>query len=39
MSPHYVELDDAHELAALGALADLLASYLQGPVTDEEECA
>jgi hypothetical protein len=39
MSPRYVDLDDAHEQAALGALADLLAPYLQGPVTDEEECA
>lgn len=39
LSPRYVELDDAHEQAALGALADLLAPYLQGPVTDEEECA
>ena len=28
-SPRYVELDDAHEQAALGALADLLAPYLE----------
>ena len=39
MSPHYVELDDAHEQAALGALADLLAPCLNRPATDEEECA
>ncbi len=39
MSPHYVELDDAHEQAALGALADLLAPCLKRPTTGEEECA
>jgi hypothetical protein len=39
LSPRYVELDNAHEQAALGALADLLAPYLQGPITDEEDCA
>ena len=38
-SPRYLELDDAHEQAALGALADLLAPYLNRPATDEEECA
>ena len=39
LSPRYIALDDVHEQAALGALADLLAPYLQSPVTDEEECA
>lgn len=39
MSPHYVELDDVHEQAALVALADLLAPYLERPTTSEEDCA
>jgi hypothetical protein len=39
ISPRYVELDDAHEQAALGALADLLVPYLDRSATDEEECA
>ena len=39
LSPRYVELDDAHEHAALGALADLLAPYLERPATGEEESA
>jgi len=39
LSPRYVELDDAHEQAAMGALADLLAPYLDRAATDEEECA
>ena len=38
-SPRYVELDDAHEQAALGALADLLAPYMDRPAADEGECA
>jgi hypothetical protein len=33
----YVHLDQAHEAAAVTALADLLASYLDQP--DEEEAA
>lgn len=39
LSPQYIELDDAHEQAALGALADLLAPYLERPATGEEESA
>lgn len=39
LSPRYVDLDDAHEQAALGALADLLAPYLERSAVDEEECA
>jgi hypothetical protein len=36
----YVELDDAHEKAALAAFADLLAPYVKRPeVTDLEEPA
>jgi hypothetical protein len=38
-SPRYVELDDSHEHAALVALADLLAPYLEHPATSEEDCA
>jgi hypothetical protein len=38
-APCCVELDEAHEQAALAALADLLAPYLDRPVTSEEECA
>jgi hypothetical protein len=39
LSPRYVDLDDAHEQAALGALADLLAPYLDRSAVDEEESA
>lgn len=39
LSPRYVELDDVHERAALGALADLLAPYLERPAVSEEDCA
>lgn len=38
-SPRYVELDDAHEQAALGAFADLLAPYLERSASSEEESA
>ncbi|MGH3183284.1 MAG: hypothetical protein ACRD1G_09665 [Acidimicrobiales bacterium] len=31
----FVELDDIHEEAALGAWADLLAPYLEQPATNE----
>jgi hypothetical protein len=39
LSPCYVDLDDVHEQAALGALADLLAPYLECSTLDKEESA
>lgn len=37
LAVRYVDLDRAHEEAALGALADLLAPYVDQP--DQEEAA